>query len=235
MFVESYLGDALSCIYGVYVKFLDNTHLHKAYACIAGMVTKTIYVNIMEDKSLSLLWWEGWDPVNRFTHSSLVAIITPVGHAKVGCNCCIIEVLMAFLCCTVAFCRWMLRLWHTAELDLFLFSSFSKCYSWFRWQPHKNSLATNKMMTSKSVVDVAESEMHAQPKYCKRGYFRWGKMSGHCWQDIARGLIFNILTPISVIKKIGFYFARGVISAKKPKRLNAIITPRDHFHVYSNN
>ena len=55
------------------------------------------------------------------------------------------------------------------------------------------------------------------PVYCKRGYFRWGKISRKCWQDISRGGNFHNATPISFIKAYGFYFRVGVIFAKKTK------------------
>ena len=53
--------------------------------------------------------------------------------------------------------------------------------------------------------------------YCKRGYFRWGKISRKCWQDISRGGNFHDITHISYIKAYGFYFRVGVIFAKKTK------------------
>ena len=45
--------------------------------------------------------------------------------------------------------------------------------------------------------------------YCKRGYFRWGKISWKCWQDISRGGNFHDTAPFSFIKSYGFYFSRG--------------------------
>ena len=53
--------------------------------------------------------------------------------------------------------------------------------------------------------------------YCKRGYFRWGKISRKHWQDFSRGGNFQDTTPISFIKAYGFYFYMGVIFAKKTK------------------
>ena len=47
--------------------------------------------------------WEGWDPVNQFNHTSLVAIVTPTDRPKSVHNRCVIEVLLAFLCCRIAF------------------------------------------------------------------------------------------------------------------------------------
>ena len=36
--------------------------------------------------------WEGWDPVNRFNHNNLVAIVTPIDRPESVRNCCVIEV-----------------------------------------------------------------------------------------------------------------------------------------------
>ena len=36
--------------------------------------------------------WEGWDPVNRFNHTSWVAIVTPTDRPKSVRNRCVIEV-----------------------------------------------------------------------------------------------------------------------------------------------
>ena len=66
--------------------------------------------------------------------------------------------------------------------------------------------------------------------YCKRGYFRWGKISRKCWQDISHGGNFHDTTPISFIKVYGFYFRVGVIFAKKAKaRKTRKITPTRKF------
>ena len=70
--------------------------------------------------------------------------------------------------------------------------------------------------------------------YCKRGYFRWGKISRKCWQDVSRGGNFHDSTHISFIKTYGFYFRVGVIFAKKTKsRKTRKLPPRENFHVYS--
>ena len=70
--------------------------------------------------------------------------------------------------------------------------------------------------------------------YCKRGYFRWGKISRKCWQDISRGGNFHETTPFSFISSYGFYFRVGVIFAKKTKsRKTRKLPPRENFHVYS--
>ena len=70
--------------------------------------------------------------------------------------------------------------------------------------------------------------------YCKRGYFRWGKISQKCWQDVSRGGNFHDSTTISVIKAYGFYFRLGVIFVKKTKaRKMRKLSPRENFNVYS--
>ena len=70
--------------------------------------------------------------------------------------------------------------------------------------------------------------------YCKHGYFRWGKISRKCWQDISRGVNFHDTTPIPFIKTYGFYFRVGVIFMKKTKaRKTWKLPPCENFHVYS--
>ena len=70
--------------------------------------------------------------------------------------------------------------------------------------------------------------------YCKRCYFRWGKISRKRWQDISRGGYLHDTTPNSFIKAYGFYFRVGVIFAKKTKTRKARkLSPRENFHVYS--
>ena len=72
-------------------------------------------------------------------------------------------------------------------------------------------------------------------KYCRRGYFRWGKISRKCWQDISRGGNFHDSTHIFFINAYGFYFRVGVIFAKKTKsRKTRKLPPCEYFHVYSN-
>ena len=73
-----------------------------------------------------------------------------------------------------------------------------------------------------------------QSPYCKRGYFRWGKISQKCWQDVSHGGNFHDTSPISFIKAYGFYFRVGVIFAKKTRaRKTRKLPPRENFHVYS--
>ena len=68
------------------------------------------------------------------------------------------------------------------------------------------------------IPNFAISRTVNEDVYCKRGYFRWGKISRKCWQDISRGGNFHDTTRISFIKIYGFYFRVGVIFAKKAKR-----------------
>ena len=71
-------------------------------------------------------------------------------------------------------------------------------------------------------------------KYCKRGYFRWGKTSRKCWQDISRAGNFNEFTHISFIKAYEFYFRVVVIFPTNTKaRKTRKIPLRENFHVYS--
>ena len=70
--------------------------------------------------------------------------------------------------------------------------------------------------------------------YCKRGYFRWGKISRKWWQDISHGGNFHDTTSISFIKAYGIYFRAGVIFSKETKaRKTQKISPRENFSVYS--
>ena len=61
--------------------------------------------------------------------------------------------------------------------------------------------------------------------YCKRGYFRWGKISRKCWQGISCGGNFHNTTPISVIKANGLNF-REDKSAKNAKIIPTRKFPR---------
>ena len=73
-----------------------------------------------------------------------------------------------------------------------------------------------------------------QCTYCKRGYFRWGKISRKCSQDLSRGGYFRDSFHISLIKSYGFYFRVGEIFAKKTiSRKTRKLPPRENFHVYS--
>ena len=64
-------------------------------------------------------------------------------------------------------------------------------------------------------------------RYCKRGYFRWGKFSRKCLQDISRGGNFHNSPPISFIKAYGFYFRVGGKFHEEDK--SAKITPMGKF------
>ena len=52
-------------------------------------------------------------------------------------------------------------------------------------------------------------------KYCKGGYFPWGKISQKCCQHLSRGGNFNDISHISFIKSYGFYFAWGKFSRRQ--------------------
>ena len=66
----------------------------------------------------------------------------------------------------------------------------------------------NLMLVEVSHIDniFETSELYLACNYCKRGYFRWGKISRKCWQDISLGGNFRDTTPISFINAYGFYF-----------------------------
>ena len=51
-------------------------------------------------------------------------------------------------------------------------------------------------------------------QYCKRGYFRWVKISRKCLQDLSLGGCFHNATLISLIKSYECYFRAGDIFAK---------------------
>ena len=59
--------------------------------------------------------------------------------------------------------------------------------------------------------------------YCKRGCFRWGKITRKWWQDISRGGNFHDTAPIFLQKGIWVLFSR-----RRQKR-----EKRENFHVYS--
>ena len=73
--------------------------------------------------------WEGWAIVNRFNHTSLVTTVTQADRPKSVRNSCVIKVLVAFLCCHVAFwiVLWVWGFCHGTESDLFLFL-FTACF-----------------------------------------------------------------------------------------------------------
>ena len=74
--------------------------------------------------------WEGFDPVNRFNHTSWVAVVTPPDRSKSVRNRGGIDVLVAFLCCPVV--SWFSMgvgdfvIGLTSESDLFLDLSYKK-------------------------------------------------------------------------------------------------------------
>ena len=66
--------------------------------------------------------------------------------------------------------------------------------------------------------------------YCKHGYFRWGKISRKCWQDISHRGNLHETTPISFINAYGFYFRLGVIFCEEDKSAKHLkITPTQKF------
>ena len=70
-------------------------------------------------------------------------------------------------------------------------------------------------------LDYKESEI-GRETYCKRGYFRWGKISRKCCEDLSRGGNLAML----LIKSYGFYFRVGEFSRRETiSRKNAKITP----------
>ena len=70
--------------------------------------------------------------------------------------------------------------------------------------------------------------------YCKRGYFRWGKISRKRWQDISRGGNFHDISHISFLQAYGVFFRVGVIFAKRTKtQKTRKLPPPKNFHVYS--
>ena len=60
-----------------------------------------------------------------------------------------------------------------------------------------------------------ETWLTEQGRNCKLGYFRWGKISRQCWQDLSRWGNFHDCAPISIIKSYGFNFRAGEIFAEK--------------------
>ena len=50
-------------------------------------------------------YWEGWDPVNRFNHTSWMAIVTPTDRPKTARNRCVIEVFGGV--CVLSHCFWV--------------------------------------------------------------------------------------------------------------------------------
>ena len=50
-----------------------------------------------------LLFVGGWDPVNRFNHSSWIEVVTPIGRPFSLRNQCVIEFVVATLFCPLTF------------------------------------------------------------------------------------------------------------------------------------
>ena len=95
-----------------------------------------------------------------------------------------------------------------------------RCFKSYRIIHHKDWKYEYHQNSKTSTGDIITNQNFLRSKvkvvaYCKRGHFRWGKISQKCWQDFSRGVIFTLLLPpISFIKAYGFYFHVGVIFAK---------------------
>ena len=101
------------CLYILYIIFSRNNFIDSLlWLAVGPGLYKEDYLQILKCVSFSLhsccVKWEGWVPVNRFNHTSWVAIVTPTDRPKVICNRCVIDGLVALLCCHVAF--WILLL-----------------------------------------------------------------------------------------------------------------------------
>ena len=71
-------------------------------------------------------YWEGWEPVNQFNHTSWVAIVTATDRPKSVRNRCVIEVFGGVLCVVTLLLGLFYRcrgLCHRTESYLFLFLS----------------------------------------------------------------------------------------------------------------
>ena len=67
------------------------------------------------------------------------------------------------------------------------------------------------------------------------GYFRLGKISRKCYNDVSRGANFRDTSLILLIKSYWLYFCVGEIFVKKTiLRKSQKLPPRENFHVYSN-
>ena len=58
--------------------------------CVLSVYTERIVIHVCPFDGFCGLW-EGWDPVNRFNHTSWVAIVTPTDRPKLVRNHCVIE------------------------------------------------------------------------------------------------------------------------------------------------
>ena len=71
---------------------------------------------------------------------------------------------------------------------------------------------------------------HTETHYRKRGYFRWGKISRKCCQDLSLGGNFRDSSQISLIKSYGFYYrVGGNFREEDSIAKNAKITPTRKF------
>ena len=65
-------------------------------------------------------------------------------------------------------------------------------------------------------------------------FFRWGKISRKCWQDLLHGITFHDITSISLMKSCGFYLHAGEIFMKQAiSPIMRELLPCENFHVYS--
>ena len=77
---------------------------------------------------------------------------------------------------------------------------------------------------------TADFTLRVSKCYCKRGYFRWGKISRKCWQDISHGGNFHDSTPYFLHKGIWVLLSRGGNFREEDKSAkNAKITPTRKF------
>ena len=78
---------------------------------------------------------------NRFNHTSWVDVVTPTDHPKSVRNCCVIEVLVAVLCCHVGvflfFCGSRGFCQRTeSDVFLFLFMNYPRSITNLRVNPN---------------------------------------------------------------------------------------------------
>ena len=98
--------------------------------CVTSVyILKEDYLQIFESVSLWLHgccgYWEGWALVNRFNHTSWVAVVTPTDRPKLVRNRYVIELFCAVVCVvTLPFWHvcWYRGFYHRSESYLFLFS-----------------------------------------------------------------------------------------------------------------
>ena len=72
------------------------------------------------------------------------------------------------------------------------------------------------LIRSSSIFTI---KSHFDYSYCKRGYFRWGKISRKCWQGISRGVIFTVLLLFPPVRTPGVEKTSSVSPACRKRRL----------------